>query len=104
MNKDEFEYLIKDYAEKIVDKDNPAIKTFKVKLKSKSYLRRVISAKNADICHAATNHYENSGKKVKTPDGVFISIKAAARRYEITYETARQRCMKQKEGWSFYEE
>jgi hypothetical protein len=101
MKQEVFEELIKDYVEKVVDKENPAIVNYKVTLRLRRTPVKVQPAEK--LYHAATNNYPNAGKKVQTPNGVYNSIKEAANKYDITYEAARQRCLKQKEGWKFYD-
>jgi hypothetical protein len=105
MEQDKFEELIKPYAKKIVDDENPQLVKYKIlpsATKRRSLqLPDVIAEQNPT---QKKRTYENYGTKVKTPDGVFNSMRLAAAYYDVTYQTVRLRCIKNLHGWSFYNE
>ena len=102
-----FEELIKDYYVKVVNKDNPQIYTFeplvvfkRKRTRTVKFERRIVGIPRSnyvtpgvppEFCSKNSNGKPKS-VRIKTPDGIFANVQAAADYYEISTREVHGHC------------
>lgn len=94
-----FDEMIKQYATKVVDEDNPKVVKYVLK---EAYRRRSINLQEIEIPPPPPPKKRNiKSKPISTPYGEFTSIKAAALANEVRVETLYKYIRDKKEGYEF---
>ena len=96
---EDFEEKIKPFVKKIVDEDNPQIVKYKPSYRIRTTSINLLDPKQAkkmpgELPPNCTKSRGVQGvhKKVKTPDGIFNSIREAAEHYQVSGATVAYRC------------